>query len=68
MTSSCDTRIRFAAVALTPPCTACVAEAQRSTEAAYARSGTDSLRVKRFMTALQSAISRDDRVAVGRLF
>jgi len=68
MTSFCHTRIRLVAVAVTLACTAYVAEAQRSTEAAYAMSGTDSLRVKRFLAALQSAMSRDDSVAVSRLF
>jgi hypothetical protein len=68
MPSFCHTRIRLVAVAVTLACTPYVAEAQRPTAAAYASSGTDSLRVKRFLAALQSAISRDDSVAVSKLF
>jgi hypothetical protein len=48
--------------------TAYAAPAQRPTRAALASSGTDSVRVARFLAALQSAVSRRDSVAVSRLF
>jgi hypothetical protein len=49
-------------------CMAGEARAQRPTAAALASSGTDSICVERFLAALQSALSRDDSVAVSKLF
>ena len=46
----------------------CAARAQRPTESALASSGTDSVRVRRFLSALQSALSRNDSVAVSKMF
>lgn len=68
LTSFCQMRRLLVAVAIGLACTAYVAEAQRPTGAALASSGTDSVRVKRFLASLQSALSRDDSVAVSKLF
>jgi len=67
-TSFCRTRRLLLTVAAALAWMACAAQAQRPTEAALASSGTDSVRVKRFLAALQSALSRDDSVAVSKLF
>lgn len=67
-TSLCRTRRLLLTVAAALACTAHAARAQRPTEAALASSGTDSVRVQRFLAALQSALSRDDSVAVSKLF
>lgn len=68
LTSLCQTRLLLVAMPAALACTAYSSEAQRPTQATYALAGTDSVRVKRFLAALQSAIARDDSVAVSKLF
>ena len=68
LTAFCHRHLLPVAAATSLACVANRAETQRPTEATLASSGTDSVRVKRFLAELQSAISRDDSVAVSQLF
>lgn len=65
---SSQPRLLLTALAATLISGARVAHAQRPDEASYRWSGTDSVRVKRFLTTLQTAVANDDSVAVSKLF